>query len=107
MPVVFTIKNEEVFALAGLWYIYRPPEGEPIHTCTIVTTDANKFAAKVHNRMPVVLSKKAQGTWMDQAISDVKLLSGLLKPFPEELMEAEEVTLPSPKRSPKRPPSEN
>jgi putative SOS response-associated peptidase YedK len=41
--------------MAGLWSVWRSPAGEKIPTCTIITTDANKAIAPLHDRMPVVL----------------------------------------------------
>ena len=31
------------------------PSGEPVETCTIITTDANSLVGELHNRMPVIL----------------------------------------------------
>jgi putative SOS response-associated peptidase YedK len=46
--------------MAGLWECWPGPKGEegaPIESCSIITTDANKLASKVHDRMPVILDQ--------------------------------------------------
>ena len=51
------LKDQDVFAMAGLWEVWHNPEGDEVHTFTIITTDANDFMAPIHNRMPVILHK--------------------------------------------------
>jgi len=52
-------------ALAGLWERWTPDVGDPVYTCTILTTDAGGVAAKVHPRMPVMLGREAREVWLD------------------------------------------
>src|SRR5437773_2380172 len=40
-PWRFRVKGGEPFAFAGLWEFWKSPEGEPVESCTIITTDAN------------------------------------------------------------------
>ena len=46
----------EMLAFAGVWQAWDKGE-EPLTTCAIVTTDANKAMSKIHHRMPVVLAR--------------------------------------------------
>ncbi|WP_295885634.1 SOS response-associated peptidase [uncultured Thiohalocapsa sp.] len=71
--------------LAGLWEVWRPQEGDPVHSCTIVVTDANAAIAPVHERMPVVLDPDTPGamdTWLDPDNADTDALQALLRPAP-------------------------
>lgn len=43
------------FALAGLWGVWKGPEGE-VTSCTIIVTEANAFMKRLHERMPVILA---------------------------------------------------
>jgi len=52
-------------ALAGLWERWTPEVGDPVYTCTILTTDARGVAARVHPRMPVMLRGEAREVWLD------------------------------------------
>jgi putative SOS response-associated peptidase YedK len=42
-------------AMAGLWETWKPKEGDPVDTCTIITTTPNPMMAQLHNRMPVII----------------------------------------------------
>jgi putative SOS response-associated peptidase YedK len=43
------------------------PDGEEIHTCCIITTDANALMMPIHDRMPVILAPGDYGAWLDPA----------------------------------------
>ena len=64
-PYAITLPDRHVFGFAGLWERWKPAEGgEPVETFTIVTTDANSAVAGIHDRMPVILPKEAEETWL-------------------------------------------
>jgi putative SOS response-associated peptidase YedK len=46
------------------------------------------MAAKVHDRMPVILTCKAVNVWLDHSLKDMKPLAELLKSAPEKLLTA-------------------
>jgi putative SOS response-associated peptidase YedK len=81
VPYRFTLKNEQPFAFAGLWEKWDK-NGEPMYTCTIITTKANELIQNVHDRMPVILPKEAEDIWLDPTIQDHEFLKSLLKPYP-------------------------
>lgn len=58
------IGEREPFAFGGLWSSWTNPEtGEIFNTYTILTTEANRFMAKIHNskkRMPVIVSNEQE-----------------------------------------------
>jgi putative SOS response-associated peptidase YedK len=64
--------------MAGLWTTWTKPDGKKLYTCTIVTTQANKQMSKIHDRMPVILDKKAEKTWLNPDIIDLNELKKLL-----------------------------
>jgi Uncharacterized conserved protein len=52
LPWLYEMKDDKPFAFAGLWEAWYG-QGEvkpPLESCTIITTDSNKVAAKVHIR---------------------------------------------------------
>jgi putative SOS response-associated peptidase YedK len=55
-PHLFQLRDQPVFGLAGLWERWDKGEGEPIESCTILTTSANELVKPFHDRMPVILS---------------------------------------------------
>ncbi len=54
--------QEPILWLAGLWSRH-PALGL---NCTIITTEPNALIGQVHSRMPVILSRRAVGSWLDQ-----------------------------------------
>lgn len=65
---------------------------EPFETCTILTTEANKFASAYHERMLVTLSGQAVNHWLDSSVKDLAELTDLLKPTPEKFLTATPVS---------------
>jgi putative SOS response-associated peptidase YedK len=63
-PVHVGMKNDAVFAFAGLWSRWGPKE-EALETCTIITTEANELCQHVHDRMPVILAPEDYPRWLD------------------------------------------
>jgi putative SOS response-associated peptidase YedK len=52
-PFYIKMKDGQPFAFAGLWERWEGG-GEPVETCTILTTEANEVVRPVHDRMPVI-----------------------------------------------------
>lgn len=80
-PFNFFLKDRELFGFAG---VYNDIGGKL--TCTIITCQPNKKVANVHNRMPVILQKKDEDTWLDPENNDFESLFKLLAPYPEDQM---------------------
>jgi putative SOS response-associated peptidase YedK len=88
-PMYVRLRTGEPFAFAGLWDEWTPPAGgEPLRTCTIVTTEANALLATFHHRMPVILAPEVEAVWLDPGLSDPEHLRSLLVPYPAAAMEA-------------------
>ena len=77
-----------LFAFAGLWDEWHAPDGSPLRSCTIITTTPNSVAAKIHDRMPVILRPNDEALWLDHAVTDTRDLLSLLVPYPADAMEA-------------------
>lgn len=85
-PYYFSMKDQRPFCFAGLWDRWRPAEGEPLETCTIITTGANALGAPVHPRMPVILPPDAYDPWLDPSLDRAEDVLPLLAPFPPDAM---------------------
>lgn len=73
---------EELFAFAGIWSVWRRPEDDhQVRSCAILTTGPNASVAPLHDRMPVILPRQAEGLWLD-ASSPLSELAPLLVPIP-------------------------
>jgi putative SOS response-associated peptidase YedK len=94
-PYLVRLRNEEPMALAGIRSRWTDPTGGPeLHTVSIVTTVANPLMGFIHNRpgsdgprMPVVVPRDLDAVWLDPN-SGIKALERVLRPYPEEELEA-------------------
>ena len=50
--------------IAGLWERWRAPDGALLDTCAVLTRDAQGHAARVHDRMPLVLPIESWRDWL-------------------------------------------
>ena len=86
------LKNREPFGLAGLWDVWRKPDGKRVESFTIITTEPNELVRPIHNRMPVILRPEDEEQWLDASRTPFVKAQSLLKPYPEELMDAHDVS---------------
>jgi putative SOS response-associated peptidase YedK len=63
-PWYITSAGGEPLSFAGLWERWRTPEGEWLHSATIITTDANAALSPLHTRMPVILPRADVEPWL-------------------------------------------
>ena len=92
-PMYIHMKDAPLLGMAGLWEVWKNPEGEWVRTYTILTTSANEFAGKIHDRIPVILKPEDFDRWLQTPEEEASSLRDLLKPFdrPNE-MAAHEVS---------------
>jgi putative SOS response-associated peptidase YedK len=91
-PMYITLEDNRPFAFAGLWDLWKAPDGRQIQTCTLITTEPNELMAPIHNRMPVILRPGAYEDWLSPDLHDEQVLTHWLKPYPSELMKARPVS---------------
>lgn len=72
----------DALAFAGVWQVWEKGD-EPLTTCAIVTTDANKAMSGIHHRMPVVLSSSDWPLWLGE---EGKGAATLMRPAPEDAL---------------------
>jgi putative SOS response-associated peptidase YedK len=92
VPMWVHLKNKEPFAFAGLWDVWRKPDGKRVESFTIITTEPNELVRPVHNRMPVILRPEDEEQWLDASRTPFAKAKSALKPFPDELMDAHDVS---------------
>ena len=80
------MRDERLFAFAGLWDRWESPDEGAVETCAILTTAANAVLAPIHDRMPVILPSTEYARWLDPALLNMDSLAPLLVPFPPEEM---------------------
>jgi len=84
-PFAIGMKSGAPYAFAGLWESWRPKDGEPLETFTILTTYPNELMEPIHNRMPVILDPMDFDRWLD-AGDPARPPVDLLRPYPAERM---------------------
>ena len=85
-PYFVRMRDERLFAFAGLWDRWESPDKGVIESCTILTTVANAVLSTIHDRMPVILPRAEYARWLDPALQNTDSLAPLLVPFPAEEM---------------------
>ncbi len=91
-PMRVALRSGEPFAFAGIWSMWKDPEDNSIPTCAIITTSANELLRLIHHRMPAILPREMEGFWLDRSIQDTTELRSVLTPYPDDAMEAYEVS---------------
>ena len=69
-PIRIVMRSGEPFAFAGLWSVWRDPNGNRVPSCTIITATANDLLRLIHGRMPVILPKEVEEFWLDGSVDD-------------------------------------
>jgi putative SOS response-associated peptidase YedK len=89
VPMHVRRRDGGVFAFAGLWERWRDPQGEPLLSCTIITTAPNDLVSAIHDRMPAILERSEYAAWLgeDEAVD----VAALLRPHASADWEAIEV----------------
>lgn len=81
----FTFKGRPYFFFAGLWD--TDPDGSGSQAFTMVTTRPNDYAARFHDRMPVVLDDPDALAWLGSSpLPDERILT-LCRPAANEQMD--------------------
>ncbi|MGB0713972.1 MAG: SOS response-associated peptidase [Gammaproteobacteria bacterium] len=86
-PYCIAMQDREPFAIAALWGTWVDVAGGRLRSCALLTTGANGLMEDIHPRMPVILNETDWDLWLspDVRADDLKTL---LKPYPEDAMQA-------------------
>jgi putative SOS response-associated peptidase YedK len=86
VPYRIVLKGGDLFAMAGIWDVWKDAAGNHIQSFAIITTAPNELMQQIHDRMPVILPRRFEKEWLtnDNTADLVKLL----QPYPQEEMEA-------------------
>ena len=87
-PMRIQMKDNSIFAIAGIWSMFTRDDDSKLFTFSIITTTANELMQDIHERMPVILNKDFQKIWLNPKNKDPKHLKSLLLPFDSNLMKA-------------------
>ncbi len=87
-PYLIGLEQDEPFAFAGLWEIWKDSAGTAVESCTIITTTANQRLSAIHHRMPVILAQADFEAWLSAdglspGADGGVTIHALLRPFPD------------------------
>jgi len=82
----------QLMAFAGIYELWHGQGPEPLRTFTIVTTRPNPLVSRYHDRMPAILLPEDEGRWVDPGEPGEEDLREVLIPYPEDLLEACQVS---------------
>jgi putative SOS response-associated peptidase YedK len=86
-PFFIHLASNRPFTFAGLYETWHAPNGMSIVSFTVVTTRADAFMARLHDRMPVFLPPQARARWLEPT-EDLASLKPLLEPGTSEPLDA-------------------
>jgi putative SOS response-associated peptidase YedK len=95
LPFRFTLKDDSIFAFPAIYDDPTPNAGTPklhaaltpLPTFCIFTTPANSIVSPIHHRMPAILPREWEDTWLDPDL-DLPRAIALLAPYPPEKMKS-------------------
>lgn len=91
--ILFQREGGAPFAIAALWERWTSPDGVPMDTMALLTTQPNETVSPVHDRMPVILTEaSAFSLWLDPAVTTPEALAPLFAPAPAGLLRARAVS---------------
>jgi putative SOS response-associated peptidase YedK len=85
-PFRFTLVDQPMFGLAGLWDAWKSPAGDWLQSFSIITVQANTAMSPIHDRMPAILSPQDYDEWLDRGEVERAPIH-LLRPFPETTLQ--------------------
>jgi putative SOS response-associated peptidase YedK len=85
-PSHFGMKDDSLFAFAGIWDRWTSSEGQMVESCAILTTAPNALLKDVHDRMPVIINPNHYHAWLTAPGLKSHHFAHLLVPFDPDLM---------------------
>jgi putative SOS response-associated peptidase YedK len=87
-PFFIRPRDGGIMAMAGLYELWRSPDGEWVWSCTVITTAATDDLGRIHDRMPMVVAPERWDAWLDPTRTSPEEARALLVPAMAGTMEA-------------------
>jgi putative SOS response-associated peptidase YedK len=75
VPHHIRMRDNDVFALAGLWDRWEG-DGGSLDSCSIIVMPANETMKSLHERMPAIIAPAHFNLWLDRRVTDKAELMG-------------------------------
>jgi putative SOS response-associated peptidase YedK len=89
VPMWVHLKSKEPFALAGLWDVSRKPDGKASPS---LRPNQTNWCALFTTECPAILRPEDEEQWLDASRTPFAKAKSVLKPYPDELMDAHDVS---------------
>jgi hypothetical protein len=86
VPFRFTLRDEPLYALAGLWDAWKNPVCDWLQSFSIITVKASAAMSTIHERMPAILLPPEYDEWLDRGETE-RPPTHLLRPYPETTLQ--------------------
>jgi putative SOS response-associated peptidase YedK len=90
VPWYLTSRSGRPLPMAGLYEVWRRPDGDLLWTCTVVTSDAADDTGQIHDRAPLLVAEADWDRWLDPTVADPG--SELLTPATPGVLDAWQVS---------------
>ena len=93
-PYYIHLRNQPIFAFAGLWDKSTKANGTAVESCAHITLPGNELMREIHNsgnnphRMPAILRREDYPLWLNGSVEEAR---GVLKQYDAGLMVAYQV----------------
>lgn len=77
IPYRFVFKSQRLFSFPALWEEFEDTDGMQIQTFAIVTRPADRMVSPIQERMPVILSRESEVTWLNKESPEEALLNAI------------------------------
>jgi len=85
IPFYIKSKDDSFLPMAGLYDLWKKPEGNIVYTYTVITVDSNPQIGEIHHRMPAILKIEDIEPWINCLKYPFSRVKHLLKPYEHEL----------------------
>jgi putative SOS response-associated peptidase YedK len=85
-PYAIAMADGGQMVMAGLWAIWKSPQGEEILSCTILTGGPNRAMGELHDRMPIILADTDWSQWLGEEPATEAGLLAMLKPCADDML---------------------
>jgi len=86
IPYRIFLKNDEPFAMAGIWDAWGKDE-KKFYSFSIITCASNKLVAPIHDRQPIILDPEDESKWL-QDDTPMNFILSMLRSYPADKMDA-------------------
>jgi putative SOS response-associated peptidase YedK len=93
VPYAIHLADDSIMSLAGIWEYWQNTKAkQEVYSFSILTVAANALMEPIHNRMPVILNKNDEQTWLDPNNYDTKALLEFAKPCDSNILRAYQIS---------------